>query len=260
MRRLAFTVAYDGTFWCGSQRQSNGRTIQGELERVLEELFKAPTLVTLAGRTDAGVHARGQIAAFETENQSLPVERLGLAMNARLDRSIRVREPREVEAEFHPRFSATGRVYVYRLQIGDENPLTRQIAASWTKQLDLTAARDASRAFLGEHDFKAWQSAGSPTPTTVRQVRRIEMRETAAFGSRLIEIEIEADAFLYQMVRNIVGALLEAGRGRLDASAIRALTAGLDRTKCPAPAPPQGLCLEQVIYGEREKTDGKHST
>ncbi len=253
MRRIALTVAYDGTHWCGSQRQSNGPTIQGELERVLERLFKAATPVTLAGRTDAGVHARGQVAAFETENRSLPVERFGLAMNARLDRSVRVREAREVDDSFHPRFSATARVYVYRLQIGDENPLTRQIAASWTKQLDLSAVRAASSAFIGRQDFKAWQSAGSPTPTTVREVRRIEVRETAAFGSRFVEIEIEADAFLYQMVRNIVGALLEAGRGRLDASAIRALTAGGDRTKCPAPAPPQGLCLEQVKYGERNK-------
>ena len=252
MRRLAFTVAYDGTSWCGSQRQRNGRTIQGELERVTEGLFHAPTPVTLAGRTDAGVHARGQVAAFETPNQSLPVERLDLAMNARLDRSIRVREGREVEAEWHPRFSATGRVYVYRLQIGDANPLLRTVATSWTNQLDLTAARAASEAFLGRHDFAAWQSAGSPTPTTVRHVRRIEWRETAAFGSRLVEIEIEADAFLYQMVRNIVGALTEAGRGRLNAEAIRALTLGRDRTKCPAPAPPQGLCLERVIYGERE--------
>ena len=248
MRRLALTVAYDGTHWCGSQRQLNGPTIQGELERALEELFHAPTPITLAGRTDAGVHARGQVAAFETPNQSLPAERLDLAMNARLDRSIRVREGREVEADFHPRFSATGRVYVYRLQIGDANPLLRQIAASWTNQLDLTAAREASRAFIGRHDFKAWQSAGSPTPTTVREVKRIEFRETAAFGSPLWEIEIEADAFLYQMVRNIVGALLEAGQGRLDADTIRALTAGRDRTKCPAPAPPQGLCLEQVKY------------
>ena len=252
MRHIALTVSYDGTHWCGSQRQNNGATIQGELERVLTGLLKAATPVTLAGRTDAGVHARGQVMAFETENCSIPIERFDLAMNSRLDRSIRVRAPREVEQGFHPRFSASGRVYVYRLQIGDENPLLRTIAASWTNQLDLTAARDASRAFIGRHDFKAWQSAGSPTPTTVRHVRRIEFRETAAFGSPLWEIEIEADAFLYQMVRNIVGALIEAGRGRLDANAIRALTLGRDRTKCPAPAPPQGLCLEQVIYGERE--------
>ena len=259
MRRIALTVAYDGTPWCGSQRQQNGRTIQGEIEGALETLLKAATPISMAGRTDRGVHARGQVAAFETPNRSLPTERFDLALNGKLPRSIRVREPREVPQGWHPRFDATGRVYVYRLALG-ENPLTRQIAASWKEQLDYSAAREASRAFIGRHDFKAWQSAGSPTPTTVRCVRRIEFRETAAFGSPLWEIEIEADAFLYQMVRNIVGALIEAGRGRLDADAIRALTLGRDRTKCPAPAPPQGLCLEQVIYGEREKTDGKHST
>ncbi len=268
MRHIALTVSYDGTDWCGSQRQNNGATIQGELERVLATLLKVPTPVTLAGRTDAGVHARGQVAKFSTENQSVPVEKFDVALNALMHRSVRVRQPRAVSAEFHPRFDATGRVYVYRIAGGvaaggarDENPLLRQIAASLPKssnQLDLTAAREASQAFIGRHDFKAWQSAGSPTPTTVRHLRRIEIRETRAFGSSLTEIEIEADAFLYQMVRNIVGALIEAGRGRLDANAIRALTAGLDRTKCPAPAPPQGLCLEQVKY--EEKSDGKHST
>ena len=115
MRRIALTVAYDGTPWCGSQRQGNGRTIPGEIEGALETLLKAATPISMAGRTDRGVHARGQVAAFETPNRSLPTERFDLALNGKLPRSIRVREPREVPQNWHPRFDATGRGTVYRL-------------------------------------------------------------------------------------------------------------------------------------------------
>jgi tRNA pseudouridine38-40 synthase len=121
--------------------------------------------------------------------------------------------------------------------------------ATWIRdELDLEQMVSSTKSLIGRQDFAAWQSAGSPSPTTVRDVRRIEIRRTTAFESSLVEIEIEADAFLYQMVRNIVGALMEAGRGKLNADDIARLTLGLDRTKCPPPAPPQGLCLVRVEY------------
>ncbi len=249
MRHIAFLVAYDGSEFCGSQRQTNGPSVQASLERALTKVFKAETPVVLAGRTDAGVHATGQVAKFSTENDSLPTLRVPLALNSVLEKSVRVREAREVESDFHPRFSARGRIYRYRIeQAKTSNPMLRTIAASIRDELNLEAMRDASRPLIGRQDFKAWQSAGSPSPTTIRDVRRIEINQTEAFGSRLIEIEIEADAFLYQMVRNIVGALIEAGRGRLSAEDVRSLTEGLDRTQCPPPAPPPGLCLTQVNY------------
>jgi tRNA pseudouridine38-40 synthase len=189
------------------------------------------------------------VAKFSTENESLPTLRVPLALNSVLEKSVRAREAREVESDFHPRFSAKGRVYRYRIeQAKTSNPMLRTIAASIRDELNLEAMRNASKPLIGRQDFKAWQSAGSPSPTTIRDVRRIEIRETWAFESRLIEIEIEADAFLYQMVRNIVGALIEAGRGQLSAEDVQKLTGGLDRTKCPAPAPPPGLCLTQVNY------------
>ncbi|HEX8463747.1 MAG TPA: tRNA pseudouridine(38-40) synthase TruA [Abditibacterium sp.] len=249
MRHIAFLVAYDGGAFCGSQRQSNGRSVQGELERALEAVFKIETPVVLAGRTDAGVHATGQVARFSTENESLPTERVPLALNAILDRAVRVREAREVESDFHPRFSATSRIYRFRIEQAKTcNPLLRGIAASIRDELNLDAMREAAGPLLKRQDFKAWQSAGSPAPTTMREVKRLEISETRAFDSTLIEIEIEADAFLYQMVRNIVGALIEAGRGHINSEDVRRLTEGLDRTKCPPPAPPQGLCLVQVNY------------
>ena len=249
MRRIAFLVAYDGAAFSGSQRQSNAKSVQGELERAIERVLKHPATVTLAGRTDAGVHATGQVGMFETANQSLPAERVPLALNAVLDRSVRVREARLMEPPFHPRFSARSRVYRYRFELASiASPMIRHQAALWNGQPNIAAMRAGAEAFIGRQDFAAWQSAGSPTPSTVRTVKRLEIKKTEALGSEILEIEIEADAFLYQMVRNIVGALIEVGQGKLHYDDLRRLTEGLDRTKCPPPAPPQGLCLVEVKY------------
>lgn len=254
LRHIAFLVAYEGGAWSGSQRQANAPTVQGELERALQRVLKHPAKVALAGRTDAGVHASGQVGLFSTENSSLPTERVPLALNAVMARTVRIRCAWEVDGGFHPRFSASSRIYRYRFQIGGiENPLLSRIAAPLAEDFDLEAMRQTAQAFLGRQDFAAWQSAGSPTPTTVREVRRLTIEETEAFGSRLIEVEIEADAFLYQMVRNIVGALVLAGKGQISAADVRRLTAVGDRTQCPPPAPPQGLCLVEVKYDSREQ-------
>lgn len=249
MRRIAFLVAYDGAAFSGSQRQSNGKSVQGELERGIERVLKHSVTVTLAGRTDAGVHATGQVGMFETGNQSLPVERVPLALNSVLERSLRVRDARLVEPRFHPRFSARGRVYRYRFELAPiASPMIHRQAALLKTEPDIAAMRAGAEAFIGRQDFAAWQSAGSPTPSTVRTVKRLEIWKSQALGSEILEIEIEADAFLYQMVRNIVGALIEVGQGKLAHDDLRRLTEGLDRTKCPPPAPPQGLCLIEVKY------------
>jgi tRNA pseudouridine38-40 synthase len=249
MRYVAFTLAYEGAAFCGSQRQANGPSVQGEVEQALERVLKHPCSILLAGRTDSGVHATGQVGRFSTENQSLPVERVPLALNAVMNRSVRVLEAWEVTEEFHPRFSARSRTYIYRIECARVgNPLLRGIATHLRDELNLEAMRAAAVPLLGRQDFAAWQSAGSPAPTTVRELKKLEIREVPAFGSNLIEVEIEADAFLYQMVRNIVGALIEAGRGHITANHVRQLTEGKDRTKCPPPAAPQGLCLVQVKY------------
>lgn len=249
MRYIACICAYDGGAWCGSQRQTNGPSVQGELERVLEKVLKHPAPVVLAGRTDAGVHATGQCFRFQTSN-AIPVERVARALNSSLNKSVRVLSAREVDADFHPRFSARSRTYRYRIECAEVgNVLLRNIAANVRSTLDIEAMREAAQVFIGRHDFAAWQSAGSPTKTTTREVKRLEIVECEkVFGSSLIEIEIEADAFLYQMVRNIVGALIRAGQGVLSAPEIEKLMAGKDRTQCPPPAPPQGLCLVEVKY------------
>jgi tRNA pseudouridine38-40 synthase len=223
--------------------------VQGEIERALAVVLKHDAPVILAGRTDAGVHATGQCFRFETSNR-IPVERVPLALNSTLDKSVRVLCAREVDASFHPRFSAKSRTYRYRIECAEVgNVLLRGICAQQRGMLDLDAMRAAARVLIGKHDFAAWQSAGSPTKTTVRTIKRLEITEREnVFDSRLIAIEIEADAFLYQMVRNIVGALMKAGQGVLNPQQIVFLTLGKDRTQCPPPAPPQGLCLVEVKY------------
>ena len=249
MRHIAIVFSYQGGEFCGSQRQLNGPSVQGALEIALERVFKTPTNAILAGRTDAGVHATGMVARFSTENQSVPVEKVPIALNTFLPASVRVRQAHLVNENFHPRFSARSRVYRYRIEIASvPNPLLAPICGWIQDDLNVEKMRDAATAFVGQKDFKAWQSAGSPTPTTLREVKRLEIKQLEAFGSRILEIEIEADAFLYQMVRNIVGALIEAGKGRLERDEIELLTQGLDRKNCPPPAPPQGLCLVEVNY------------
>ena len=247
-RNIAFVVAYDGTDFHGSQRQKNGRSIQGELESALARVTKIETPVLLAGRTDAGVHATGQVGRFSTEI-GIPAEKVPLALNAHLPRAVRVLAAREAEDDWHPRFSASSRVYRYRIENATiANPLQSRFAGTVREPLNVEAMREASAAFLGELDFAAWQSAGSPLGGTVRRVLALDVqRKEGAFGD-LIEVEIEANAFLYQMVRNIVGALIEVGRGKITRAEIEVLMAGRDRTKCPAPAPPQGLCLVEVKY------------
>ena len=248
-RYILFVVAYDGTDFCGSQRQKNGRSVQGELERALEEVLKHRAPVVLAGRTDAGVHATGQVGRFSTSNR-VPAERVPLALNRVLDRAVRVHSAREVDERYHPRFSAKGRTYRYWIDnVAIASPLTRRIAGHVRDALNLEQMKNAAPAFLGSQDFAAWQSAGSPMGGTVREVKRLAIRRRRdVFGSTLVEIEIEANAFLYQMVRNIVGALIKAGQGELSRFDIERLTAGRDRTKCPPPAPPQGLSLTKVRF------------
>jgi len=249
MRPIAFLVAYDGTNWCGSQRQKNGRSVQGELEAAIQKITGTFSPVTLAGRTDAGVHATGQCGRFETAS-CVPDERFSLALNTKLDNSIRVTRSWGCAPEFHPRFSAVERTYRYTiLHAPVANPLLARITGWVREPLDVERMTQASAVFIGEHDFVAWQSAGSPNGPTVRNLTKLKIGRTRALGTDLVEIEIAANAFLYQMVRNIVGALIEVGRGTLETEDLQLLMEGRDRTKCPAPAPPQGLCLESISYG-----------
>jgi len=252
-RLIACRVAYEGSRFHGSQLQQNAPSVQGALENAIEKVCCHPARIVLAGRTDAGVHALGQCFRFATES-TLPIERVALALNANLDKSVRVWEAREVDESFHPRYSALSRTYRYWIENASPgNVLLAHVAACCREPLNLVAMQQAAAGFVGRHDFVAFQSAGSPAPTTVRCVKRLQLRRLPdVLGSPLIEIEIEADAFLYRMVRNIVGTLMAVGKSELEPSGVPALLQSKDRKICPPPAPPQGLCLVDVKYNWEE--------
>jgi tRNA pseudouridine38-40 synthase len=233
-------VAYDGTSYAGFQVQPNARTVQGELERALSGVCDEAVRVTGAGRTDAGVHASGQVIDFRTAS-ALDGVTIGRGVNALLPEDIAVSALEPAAEDFHARFSATGRTYEYRIRhAAERDPLERRRELHIAGPLDLVAMRAASARLVGRKDFSSF-AAG---PGGVRSVRRAEWCE---HGTRL-RFEITADAFLRGMVRAIVGTLLWVGRGKIDAVAFEKIVAANDRGVAGPSAPANGLCLIAVEY------------
>jgi len=244
MRNLRLLLEYDGTDFHGFQRQRDLRTVQGVIENCFSRLLREKIKITGAGRTDAGVHALGQVVNFHTA-RPIGVDRLGRVLNAALPDDVKVRECEEVDAGFHSRRCARARTYRYTvIERPTPSPILGRFALVLPDRLDLAEMKAAARPLLGRHDFRAFQASGSETATTERTLLRLDCRRR---GER-IEIAVEADSFLYQMVRNIAAALIDVGRGRLSAGAVpEALTRRQRLPKCP-PAPACGLCLVQVSY------------
>jgi tRNA pseudouridine38-40 synthase len=246
------TLAYDGAGFVGWQRQASGTSIQGLLAEALRELDGRDVTVTGAGRTDAGVHALGQVASFSLERTIEPAV-LVRAMNARLPDAIRVLTAAEAPAAFHARFDARKKTYRYRIWNGDVmNPFERGRAWHLSGALDVEQMADAARLIEGRHDFAAFQGTGSTTATTEREV--FSSRVALDDGARVIVYEITGDGFLRHMVRNIVGTLVEIGRGRRSAAWMREVVASRDRTRAGPTAPPDGLFLAGVEYDDQRST------
>ncbi|MBN1639644.1 MAG: tRNA pseudouridine(38-40) synthase TruA [Anaerolineae bacterium] len=240
---LRATVAYDGTDFCGFQVQAAQRTVQGALEEALAQITQQETRVTGAGRTDSGVHALGQVIAFRTAWAGTIAE-LHRAWNAVLPRDVAVWSLTEAEAGFHPRFDARSRAYRYTIwNHGVRNPLLRRTALWEPTPLDLAAMQEAAQALVGEHDFGTF---GSP-PQGTNTVRRVLSADWTRDGARL-SLDIEANAYLYRMVRSIVGTLLLVGRGTLSVAGFAALCAARERAQSGPSAPAHGLCLMAVHY------------
>ena len=248
LRNILLDLEYDGTAFLGSQIQAAGRTVQGELERALRQLTQQEVRATLAGRTDAGVHAQGQRANFRTLSQ-LPLETIVRGLNALLPPDVAVQRAQEVAESFHARFDARLRVYRYTLYNSPiRSPLAHRVAWQVTGSLDV-AAMDAGLALLvGKHDFASYAGAGEG-PARVPRVT-VRTISTAHCWAEMpwVYVEIAADSFLRHMVRNIVGELVRLGQGITDLAGFRANWEARDRKRAGAPAPPQGLCLVRVEY------------
>ncbi len=238
-------VQYDGTGYAGWQRQADRLTVQAEVETALQKVLGQAATVTAASRTDAGVHALGQVVAFETA-VPIPVDNLVRALNDRLPQAVHIVEGGEVPGAFHPRYAASGKLYSYRIlnrPLGSPF-LTRYAWHVPEPVLDLGRMQDAARLLLGTHDFSAFRSAGSSVKSSVRRLYRFDVER---YGD-LIEASLEANGFLYQMVRNLMGTLVEVGSGQREPESVTRLLESRDRTQVGPPAPPEGLCLVRVFY------------
>jgi tRNA pseudouridine38-40 synthase len=247
MRVLKLTLAYDGTRFVGWQRQADGVSIQGLLEDALARFEGAPVTVHGAGRTDAGVHALGQVASVSV-TFTHPVATLVRALNAQLPEDIRVVDIADAALDFHARFSARSKTYRYQIRGGTAgDPFTRAFVWQLPEALDVAAMTAAAAALVGTHDFAVFQSAGTDVASTVRTIFRSEF-STNERPERLLVYDVTADGFLRHMVRAIVGTLVEIGRGWRSADSMAQLIGHGTRAQAGATAPAHGLFLVSVDY------------
>ena len=241
--RYCAIVEYDGTDFLGYQIQASDRTVQGEIEKSLQKVTQSAIRIDGAGRTDAGVHATGQVIAFNaTWKHSL--EELQRALNATLPNDIVISDLKIVDQSFHPRFSALSRSYCYTVMNQPwVSVLQRRYAYHVKKKLDVVAISEASQFLIGSHDFASF---GKPPQgeNTVRQVTQAKW----SINGNWLTFEITANAFLYRMVRTLVGTLIQVGLGRLAVDEIKDILEARDLTRSAPPAPAHGLCLVRVTY------------
>ena len=244
MRRIKLVVAYDGTDYCGFQVQNNGPTIEGELNRVLSELFGEEIRVIGASRTDSGVHAYCNVAVFDTEAR-MPAEKMIYAINQRLPEDIRVQSSCEVASDFHPRHTDSRKTYEYRIyNTHVQNPMKRRYALWNYHNLDVDKMKEAAAYLVGEHDFKSFCSADSQVESTVRTIYDLSVTQN---GEDIV-IRVCGNGFLYNMVRIIAGTLLEAGKGKIEPNEMERILNALDRQAAGPTAPAHGLTLVKYDF------------
>jgi len=244
MHNYRLQVSYDGSRYKGWQRLGQGEsTVQGKIENVLAERLGKAVEVVGSGRTDAGVHALGQVANFRTE-ESLECAELKTYLNRYLPDDIAVVSVEKAEEDFHARFHAKEQTYLYRIWNEEHpNPFLRKYTLHIEKKLDVARMKKAAKAFVGEHDFTAFANARSKSRSMVRNVYHVEFTE----GKGLVEIRVRGDGFLHNMVRIIVGSLADLARGRLGRGAFARAFASGARSDLGMTAPAHGLCLEHVV-------------
>ena len=249
MNNYKLTIQYDGTRYSGWQKQGNtADTIQGKIETVLQKWLKEDIEIHGSGRTDAGVHAYGQVVNFFTDGP-IPTDRIVRAVNSLLPPDIVVRAAGEADRDFSARHSAKSKTYIYRIQRGEvPDPMTARYAWYIRRPLDVAAMREALGSILGTHDFSAFRASGGAPMSPVRTMYEAAVEEAA--GNQLV-CRIHGNGFLYHMVRNIIGTVANVGLGIITPQRFQEILDGCDRTKAAATAPACGLFLEEVDYGER---------
>lgn len=248
MRKILIELSFDGTNYHGWQVQQNARAIQQVLQDALELLLHHRPNVTGCSRTDAGVHARRFYCTAETDSR-FPAEQLPRALNANLPQDLSVLSAREVPESFHPRYSAKGKRYVYRLwNSASRNPFLARYSYQYPYPLDAELLNAAAALFQGTHDFSGFQAAGSEVEDTVRTVYQAEVKRQG----ELVSFSVEGDGFLYHMVRIMTGTLLLVAQGKLTIAEFPEVISACDRRRTGPTAPAKGLMLDRVYYPELE--------
>ncbi len=242
--RVAFIVEYDGTDYAGWQIQKNDVTVQEKIEEALVSLNKGHITVFGAGRTDSGVHAKGQCGHFDIDT-NIPAEKFAFILNSKLPKDIRIKKSWQAEEGFHCRFSAKGKRYIYRIvNAPHASALLSRFSTHVPERLDLDKMRQAAEHIVGTHDFKAFCAAGSSVKTTVRTVNKVEIVKTG----ELIEITVEGTGFLYNMVRIIAGTLIEVGKHKKTPHEVKEIIDGKKRKDAGMTAEAKGLTMDEVFY------------
>lgn len=255
MSKVILVCEYDGTDFCGFQIQDNGRTVQEELEKALSELYKTDIKITGCSRTDAGVHARGHCSSFDAPFD-IPEDRIPLALNSLLPDDLSVKKAVKVNEDFNARFDSLGKRYIYRIYSAPyRSPLIGRYSYYTSYTPDVSRMQKAATYFAGEHDFAAFCATGGSQKTTVRKLFAVNVFANKSQPG-LIEIEVQGEAFLYNMVRIIAGTLYYVGIGKLEPEDVRTIIENCDRTKAGKTLPACGLTLEEVYYNWEDITLG----
>lgn len=246
MRNIKITISYDGTRYSGWQRQNNAVGVQNLVEKAVQKITGKYIPIHGSGRTDKGVHSYGQVASFSGEF-SIPVANIPRALNTHLKDDIVVLSAEEENLDFHARYSSTGKSYIYKVYNNEiRDPIIRNYTYHINKPLDIDAMIEASNCLLGEHDFKAFMSNGSNVKTTVRRIDEITIGKDKE--NDIITFYFKGNGFLYNMVRIIVGTLIQIGHGKRMAVDMVSILESLDRTKAGPKAGAEGLFLNEVYY------------
>lgn len=244
MRNIRIIIEFDGSNFCGWQKQPKGRTVQQTVEKAINKATNEQIEINGSSRTDAGVHAKGMVANFFT-NSTIPADKFREAINARLPEDVSIIKSEEVDENFHARYSSKGKTYSYTIINRYERlSLGHQYLYHYRYKLDMEKMNEACAYFVGKHDFSAFMSPGSSIKTTVRTIHDIHIQKN---GDKII-IYVTGDGFLYNMVRIIVGTLLKIGNGKLEPEDIPQIIEEKNRKRAGMCVPPNGLVLEKVFY------------